>query len=259
MKPLLSIPFYFILCFTSCGQKNCKSPDYRSIKWQVIDSNTSFFICSNSKIKLLAKGSVQIEYLGTLEKGGNTVTRQNFDELFLSTLLNEQFGRFKYSDTTLPKDIRFVIKQLTQEAVATIKYSFENIKPVEPQRQIIVYFKENIDSTKASKWIAAFKTKPFVDSTYYLSKKVAARHFSAAGDSTWRSFLKDNPMPTSVDIFVKRDLFNVSSLPELKVEIMKSEIVSDVSFSGMKTDEDSKAFNQMLGKTYLISVKQSDS
>lgn len=51
---LLAISVYLILCFTSCGQKNCKLTDYHTINWKAIDSTTSFYLCSNSDTKLTA-------------------------------------------------------------------------------------------------------------------------------------------------------------------------------------------------------------
>lgn len=255
MKTLLTIPFYLFFCFTSCGQKDCKITDYHSVNWQVIDSTTSFYICSNSTIKLIANDFIEIEYLGTLQNKENIVIQREADNPIFSLFTNTKFGKFKMSDTTLPKDIRFVITQLTQKSVATIKFNLGNIKPIEPDRKITVYFKNNIDSIKATKWINEIKAKPFVDSTYYLSKEAALRNWSKDVDSTWQSFLQDNPLPTSVDIFIKKNFFDTIFIRNLKSEFMKSNVVSDATYSSITTTESLKGLNQMLTNTYLIRVK----
>jgi hypothetical protein len=150
MKRLLYIPVYLTLCFTSCGQKNCKPTDYHSISWQAIDSITSFYLCSNSDTKLTSKDFIEIEYLGTLQKDENILVQKEADKAILSLLTNSQFGRFKFSDTTLPKNIRYVFDQLTTKSEATIKINLGNIKPIEFDKKITVYFKPNIDSTTAT-------------------------------------------------------------------------------------------------------------
>jgi hypothetical protein len=225
------------------------------VNWKAIDSTTSFYICTNSDTKLIGNDFIEIEYLGILQTDDNVVIQREADNAIFSLFTNIKFGRFKISDTTLSKDIRFVITLLTQKSVATLKYNLGNIKPLEPDRKITVYFKSNIDSTKATKWINEIKAKPFVDSTYYLSKEAALRNWSKDVDSTWQSFLKDNPLPTSVDIYIKRSFFDTIFVRNLKEEFMKSNVVSEVTYSSVTTTESLNGLNQMLTNTYLIRLK----
>jgi hypothetical protein len=256
MKTLLYIAVYFILCFTSCGQKNCKPTDYHSIRWQSIDSITSFYLCSNSDTKLNSNDFVEIEYLGTLQKDDNILVQKEGDKAILLLLTNSNFGRFKLSDTTLSKNIRYVIDQLTTKSEATIKICLGNFKLIEFDKKITVYFKNNIDSTTAIKWINEIKTKPYVDSTYYISKDAALESFSKdLTDSTWLTFLKNNPLPTSVDIFIKPSYFDTIFIRKLKDELMKSNPVSDIVFSNNTAQENLNEFTQMLTNTYLIRIR----
>jgi hypothetical protein len=256
MKRLLYIPVYLTLCFTSCEQKNCKPTDYHSISWQAIDSITSFYLCSNSNTKLTSKDFIEIEYLGTLQKDENILVQKEADKAILSLLTNSQFGRFKFSDTTLAKNIRYVFDQLTTKSEATIKINLGNIQPIEFNKKITVYFKPNIDSTTATKWINEIKTKPFVDSTYYISKDAALKSWTKdLNDSTWVKFLDNNPLPTSVDIFIRPTYFDTIFIRILKEELMKSNPVSDVVYSNIMVQENLNEFTQMLTNTYLIRVR----
>ncbi len=225
------------------------------MNWKVIDSTTSFYICSNSDTKLIGNDSIEIEYLGTLQKDDNIVVQREADKVIFSVFTNTKLGRFKFSDTTLSKDIYFVTNQLTKNSEAIIKYNLGNIKPPEPDRIITVYFKNNTDSINATKWINEFKINPFVDSTYYLSNEAALRNWSRDVDSTWQSFVKDNPLPTSVDIFIKQSFYNTNFIRNLKAEIMKSNVVSDVTYISEMTTESLKQFNQILTNKYLIRIK----
>ena len=256
MKTLLSIPVYVTLCLTSCEQNNCKPTDYHSINWQPVDSTTSFYLYSNSDTKLISTDLVDIEYLGTLQKDENLIIQKENDKQMLSLLTNAKFGQFRFSDSTLPKEIRYVLNQLTKKSVATIKINLANIKPIEFDKKITVYFRNGIDSTEATKWINEIKIKPFVDSTYYLSRDAALKSFTKdLNDSTWFTLLKNNPLPTSVDIFIKPIYFDTIFIRKLKEDLMKSKSVSDVVYANNLAQENLKEVNQMLTSIYLIRVR----
>ena len=253
---LLSIPVYLTLCFTSCGQKNCSPTDYNSIDWQPIDSTTSFYLCSNSDTKLTSADLVDIEYLGTLQKGDKIIIQKEDDKAFLSLFLNAKFGQVKFGDTTLPKDILYVINQLTKKSEATLKFSFGNIRPVLFDKKVTVYFKSGTDSTTATKFVNEIKVKPYVDSTYYLSNDAATAGFTKdLNDSTWLKFLDANPIPASVEIFIKQSYFDTIFIRKLGEELMKSNIVSEVQQPNNLAKENLKVLNQIFTNTYLVRVR----
>ena len=229
--------------------------NYHSANWQPMDSMTSFYICSNSTTKLIGNDSIEIEYLGILQKDENLVIQNESDKAIFTLLTNKNYGLFKSNDTTLPKDIYFVTNQLTKNSEAIIKYRLGNIKPIEPDRKITVYFKSNIDSTKATNWINEFKKNSFVDSTYFLSKESALNNWSKDSDTTWKSFLEENPLPSSVDIFIKQSYFDTTFIHNLEADIMKSIVVSEVSYSTLMNTESLKEINQLMNNVYLIRIK----
>lgn len=243
-------------CFTACGQKNCRVIDYHSINWQVIDSTTSYFVCSNSDIKLNSSNLFEIQYLGALQKEDNIVIQKEIDKEIISMFTNVRFGVFNYNDTTLSKTIRETLAYLTKNSDILIKYNLGNLTQIEPNRKLTVYFKTEIDSTTVTKWVNNIKTRPYIDSTFYLSKDAALRNWSKE-DSTWQVFLAENPMPSSVDLFIKPSFYDTVFIKALKTELMKSSVVSDVVFSNFY-EEHLKELNEFLSKTYLIKIKSKE-
>lgn len=253
-KPSL-ISLYFIFCLASCKQRNCTITDYHSIDWQTIDSTTSFYICPNTAPPLAATDFVEIEYSGTLQTGDNLIVKKEADTGVLSLLTNAKFGSFRFNDTTLPKYLRHVIGLLTKKSAATIRIKFGNIAPIEFDKKITVYFKDNIDSSAAAKWINEIKQKPFVDSTYYISKETALKNWNKEAGDDWQSILEVNPLPTSVEIFIKPSFFEKGFIKNLKEDLMKSTSVSQVVYANILGEGDLTEFNRLLSQTYLLRVK----
>jgi cell division transport system permease protein len=84
------------------------------------------------------------------------------------------------------------------------------------------YFKENIqvqcflnrDASKkkidsVQKFIAAL---PSTKSVEYITKEKAIKKFEADNDTTWRQFIQNNPLPESLDFFVKASHVQTDSL-----------------------------------------------
>ncbi len=257
MKTLLFLQLYLVIVFTACGQKNCEELNYQSIKWQEIDSKTSFYICSKSETKVVSVNLVDIQYLGIFEDGNNALKYTETDKAMFSLFANIPLGRFTVSDTTLPANIRYVLNQLTKKSEATLKYNLGNIQPNKPEQKLIIYFKDDVDSTTATKWINNLKAKSFVDSTDYLSKDAALRNWSAQDTSynSYKSLLKDNPLPSSVDVFIKPDFVDTSFIRRLKDELRESRLVSEISNSNTLSEDDLKEVNQIFSKPYLIRIK----
>lgn len=90
-------------------------------------------------------------------------------------------------------------------------------------------FRENI---QIHAWIAPSANKkqidtlvqyvtaiPYAKGVEYITKEKALQKWNAENDSSWRKFLNNNPLPESVDFFVKADYMNADSLSNLKTEL----------------------------------------
>lgn len=67
--------------------------------------------------------------------------------------------------------------------------------------------KKQIDSLQ--KYINAL---PYVKSAEYVSKEKAVEKWDAENDSSWKKFIANNPLPESVDFYVKAEFMNKDSL-----------------------------------------------
>ncbi|MEI9933834.1 MAG: permease-like cell division protein FtsX [Ferruginibacter sp.] len=55
----------------------------------------------------------------------------------------------------------------------------------------------------------------YVKSSEYITKEKAIQRWNAENDSTWQKFITNNPLPESIDFYVKADYMNKDSLDVL--------------------------------------------
>ncbi len=104
------------------------------------------------------------------------------------------------------------------------------------------YFKENIqvqcflnrDATK--KQIDSLQnfvaTQNYIKSVEYVTKEKAIKKFEADNDTTWRQFINSNPLPESIDFYVKASHVQADSLRKIST-ILESTfpgVVSEYKF-----------------------------
>ena len=87
------------------------------------------------------------------------------------------------------------------------------------------YFKENIqvhawiERTANKKQIDTvqnyIKLLPYVKDVEYVTREKAVEKWNAQNDTTWKKFLDNNPLPESIDFFVKADYMQQDSLANL--------------------------------------------
>ncbi|HAN65752.1 MAG TPA: hypothetical protein DCQ34_05535 [Chitinophagaceae bacterium] len=91
------------------------------------------------------------------------------------------------------------------------------------------YFKENIQvqtylSRTASKkeidsLVDYISKIPYANRVEYVTKEKAIERWNAENDSTWKQFLSNNPLPESVDFYVKADYVDKDSLNILSTDL----------------------------------------
>ncbi|MEI7470657.1 MAG: permease-like cell division protein FtsX [Chitinophagaceae bacterium] len=87
------------------------------------------------------------------------------------------------------------------------------------------YFKENIqvqgflNRDASKKKIDSVKNfvgaLPYVKSIEYITKEMAVKRYEADNDTTWRKFIDNNPLPESIDFFVKASHVQTDSLKNI--------------------------------------------
>lgn len=84
--------------------------------------------------------------------------------------------------------------------------------------------KNQIDTLQ--NYIAAL---PYVKSAEYITREKAAQKWNAENDSSWKKFIANNPLPESVDFYVKSDYMDKDSL-----EILSRDL--EANFSGVMSE-----------------------
>jgi cell division transport system permease protein len=104
------------------------------------------------------------------------------------------------------------------------------------------YFKEKIQvqcflhSDATPKKIDSVKqyvsSLPYVKSAEYVTREMAIKKFEADNDTTWRQFVKSNPLPESIDFYVSADHVQSDSLRAISsaIETNFPGVVSEYKF-----------------------------
>ncbi len=75
--------------------------------------------------------------------------------------------------------------------------------------------KKSIDSLKT--YVAAL---PYAKDVEHVTKEMAIAKWNADNDTTWKKFLDENPLPESVDFYVKADHVQKDSLDALSADLL---------------------------------------
>jgi len=94
------------------------------------------------------------------------------------------------------------------------------------------YFKENIqvhawlNRDASVKQIDSLKNYisaiPYANRVEYVDKEKAISRWNAENDTTWKQFLNNNPLPESIDFYVKANYVNKDSLNRLAINLQES-------------------------------------
>jgi len=63
---------------------------------------------------------------------------------------------------------------------------------------------------------------PYAKDVKYVTKEMAAKEWNEANDTTWKKFLDNNPLPESIDFYIKADYVQKDSLNVLSNELVNN-------------------------------------
>ncbi|HQW83550.1 MAG TPA: permease-like cell division protein FtsX [Ferruginibacter sp.] len=75
--------------------------------------------------------------------------------------------------------------------------------------------KKKVDSLKS--YISSI---PFAKNVEYVTKEMAIQIWNKDNDTTWRKFLDENPLPESIDFYIKADHVQKDSLDLLSIDLL---------------------------------------
>jgi cell division transport system permease protein len=91
-------------------------------------------------------------------------------------------------------------------------------------------------------------TNPYVKSTQYVSKELGARNLQKDLGKDFVSFLGFNPLPSSIDVYLKADYANNTNIAEFKTQLLKNPLVKEVLYQQSLVD----LMNQKLASISLV-------
>jgi len=91
------------------------------------------------------------------------------------------------------------------------------------------YFKENIQvhaylnrdasKKKVDSLVHYISALPYANRVEYVTKEIAIQKWNTENDTTWKQFLKNNPLPESIDFYVKANYVQQDSLNNLSTNL----------------------------------------
>ncbi len=87
--------------------------------------------------------------------------------------------------------------------------------------------KKHIDSVK--NYLSAL---PYVRSVEYITREMAVKRYEAENDTTWKQFISNNPLPESIDFYVKASHVSKDSLTLIATDLQTTfpGVVSEFKF-----------------------------
>ncbi len=104
------------------------------------------------------------------------------------------------------------------------------------------YFKENIqvhawlNRDASKKKIDSLKnyitSMPYANRVEYVTKEMAVKKWNSENDSTWKQFITNNPLPESIDFYVKASYVQQDSLNQLATNLQETYpgVISEFQF-----------------------------
>ncbi|MBK8609893.1 MAG: hypothetical protein IPL84_08095 [Chitinophagaceae bacterium] len=86
--------------------------------------------------------------------------------------------------------------------------------------QVHVYMNPNAPKKKIDSLQNYIKAIPYAKEVQYVTKDMAIAKWNAANDTTWKQFLDQNPLPESIDFYIKSDYVQKDSLDLLSLDLL---------------------------------------
>ena len=127
------------------------------------------------------------------------------------------------------------------------------------------YFKENIQvhtylnrdasQKRIDSLVKYIQTIPYTNKVEYVTKEKAIQKWNTENDSTWMMFLKNNPLPESIDFFVKANYVDKDSLNILSNNLQTNfpGVISEFQFP-TETVAKVSSYVRMAGIIFLIAA-----
>ncbi len=98
--------------------------------------------------------------------------------------------------------------------------------------QVHVWLNLNAQKKKVDSLQTYITAIPYAKDVQYVTKEMAIQKWNKDNDTTWKKFLDENPLPESIDFYIKADYVQKDSLDALSMDLISRypTIINDVDF-----------------------------
>jgi cell division transport system permease protein len=97
--------------------------------------------------------------------------------------------------------------------------------------EVFVYFNEEVSADEAKKEETVIRTLPFVNSSVFIDKEIAARKEIAKTGNDFIKTLGYNPFPHSLELNIKAEYADDQGMKDVENRLRKNPLVNDVVFA----------------------------
>ena len=96
--------------------------------------------------------------------------------------------------------------------------------------QVQAYLRDNATQKDIDSLKSYVASKPYAVNVEYVTKESAREKFLKDGNEDWNKVLDYNPLPASIEFFLKPDYVNKDTLNEITADLQQSIIVTEVKY-----------------------------
>ncbi len=214
----LPVIFLFLLiAIAACKDNKPKSQDIIHAQWLPLDSSSKYILYNSDEKMLNDADSITISFAGKLSH--DSITFSNLDSFVCSNITGYKFGKFTFIDSSLGSEIDLIKRKMRRHSTAFIKW-YPDTTLKNEHFTLTVFLKKSADTLEDIRLLEKIKQESFILSCSYISKSLAPKKFSGDNaDTTFLSFLDNNPLPASIEFTVKPEYFNTDSLKNIAQKI----------------------------------------
>ena len=121
--------------------------------------------------------------------------------------------------------------------------------------QVHTYLNRDASKKKIDSLTQYITALPYANRVEYVTKEKAMQKWNQENDSTWKQFLSNNPLPESIDFYVKADHVEQDSLNKLATDLQTAYpgVISEFQFPTETVTKVSK-FVKTVGLIFLVTA-----
>lgn len=171
-----------------------------------------------------------------------------------------QFGKLSSSSKGKPSYVYAIIGvSLVLFLFGIVGWFFLNLRKTgdyfKESIQVHTYLNRDVKKNRIDSLTQYISSLPYANRVEYVTKEKAMEKWNNENDTTWKQFLDNNPLPESVDFYVKADYVEKDSLDQLAthLQVAYPGVISEFQFPAETVSKVSK-FVKTAAVIFLIAA-----